>query len=82
MKRTLSLLLALTMLLGLLAGCSIDNPEPMEGDTPNTPDKTDTPGRQEGPPARRRRKGRRPIPECAAFRRTLCAGCGPVPGHH
>ena len=43
MKRTLSLLLALTMLLGLLAGCSMDNPEPMEGDTPNTPDKTDTP---------------------------------------
>lgn len=41
MKRTLSLLLALTMLLGLLAGCNMSNPEPMEGDGSNPPEQTD-----------------------------------------
>lgn len=41
MKRTLSLLLALTMLLGLMAGCNMSNPEPMEGDGSNPPEQTD-----------------------------------------
>ena len=40
MKRNLSLLLALTMLLGLLAGCSMKTPEPMEDDASHN-DKND-----------------------------------------
>ncbi len=40
MKRNLSLLLALTMLLGLLAGCSMKPPEPMEDDASHN-DKND-----------------------------------------